>query len=154
MKPWSKAELDRVVALREDVRLQWKVIARQLPGRTVLQCTSAYHNLKVKLRRAEERSRRDGLAAIAAIAVKPAPRAAGPAIVPRRAYSTAILVAAAELRSRIEARGITAGFFGDPPAGCSALDKQRAGIVEAAAPDRRKAQEAPPVTLPREPMRW
>lgn len=48
----------------------------------------------------------------------------------RIAMSTQKFVVDTELRRRIETQGVTAGLFGDPPAGRSALDKRRAGIVD------------------------
>jgi hypothetical protein len=43
-----------------------------------------------------------------------------------RLMHTSALVTDAELRSRIQSQGITAGLLGDPPAGRSALDQKRA----------------------------
>ncbi len=85
---------------------------------------------------------------------KPMPRAPAPSQPTRPAAvfdstgctSTSRLVAFAEIRSRIDVQGITAGLLGDPPQGKSALDKKRLGIVDA--PLRRQGDPVPkPVTL-------
>lgn len=64
-----------------------------------------------------------------------------------RATSTAKFVMDAELRARIEVQGVTAGLLGDPLPGRSALDRKRAGIVEAPdhPGDRRYCEFAAPV---------
>jgi hypothetical protein len=71
-----------------------------------------------------------------------------------RTTSTANLVMDAELRSRIEVQGVTAGLLGDPMPGRSALDRKRAGEVESPTwMDGRAARFIPKITLATGPLR-
>jgi hypothetical protein len=63
------------------------------------------------------------------------------------AITTDRLIIDAELRSRIEVLGITAGLLGDPPPGRSALDERRAGIVRGPA-SMQGIRPAMQITLP------
>lgn len=73
--------------------------------------------------------------------------------------STFRFVMDAELRARIEGRGVTAGLLGDPTPGRSALDRMRAGVVapppllDGHAVPFVPQRAAPWVTLPEGPAR-
>lgn len=141
---WSDDHKQQLVLLREVRRLTWPVITAMFPGRTLGAVTVAYHNIGVDRRRRElERVAADRAAQARAVApAKPVgPQKIKPAIAhrlvetaPARAVPpasasvvpTSRLVADAELRDRIAERGLTAGFFGDPAPGRSALDEKRA----------------------------
>lgn len=131
---WTPIEIDRLIHLRDDRRLIWTVIARKL-GRNagsdgIGQCCSAYNYHKAK--RARE------AAMVAAGITLPAPRTPcdNSPIAPTPA-EVALLDAPTRrpryfssdggLMTRIAAQGLTAGYFGDPPPGRSALDQRQAG---------------------------
>lgn len=132
-RSWTEIEVDRLIALRDDERLIWSVIARKL-GRSVGadggvgQCCAAYNYHKAK--RATEAAMR------AAGVMLPAPRtpcdnspiAPTPAEVARLdapAKRPRYFSGDGGVMARIAAQGLTAGYFGDPPPGRSALDQRQ-----------------------------
>jgi hypothetical protein len=131
---WTERELARLVGLREKHCMTWSAIAELFPGRTIGACTIAYHMIGVRRSRDAARAAALALApaplkirtAIAHRVLAPAPARAMPPASPH-VVATSRLVADAELRDRIAGRGLTAGFFGDPAPGRSALDRKRAG---------------------------
>lgn len=152
---WTDAEDAALASFRAD-RVTWPDIAKHMPGRTAQACQQRQVYLTAKAAgkkkkgcgRKRKRSnakasgdRRDRLAKQAiAFAVARAEilaaekreaearRLAGvSAKLPRaRRVSTHVLVTDAELRSKIELQGPTAGLLGDPLPGRSALDERNA----------------------------
>lgn len=116
----------------------------QAINRTRWACKVQYHALKS--------GRARGVAAKTPPAAAPAGRPTQPPTA--RLMHTSALVTDAELRSRIQSQGITAGLLGDPPPGRSALDQLRAGGVEQPQRiDYRTVKLGPKVTLATEPLR-
>ncbi len=124
-----------VLRLRDGEDLDWTTIAAAMPGRTASACEQRYYG---KLKGARDRApRRTGPApkpgapglwrrpvvVNVPLAEKPvAPLA--PVVEIRRMPSLDHLRERAELQLRIDRQGLTAGFFGDPPPGRSALDER------------------------------
>lgn len=134
-RSWTEIEVNRLIALRDDEGLIWSAVARKLGRRSgadggIGQCCAAYNYHKAK--RARE------AAMIAAGITPPSPRAPcdNSSIAPTPA-EVALLDAPAkrpryfsgdgDLMARIVAQGLTAGYFGDPPPGRSALDQRQGG---------------------------
>lgn len=146
-RSWTEIEVNRLIALRDDERLIWSVIARKL-GRSagadggVGQCCAAYrfHTAR-RTRRAAmiaagltpsarrvprdnyQKAKRDTTPTT--VAIEPVPvEVASPSAPARRRYfsdnETSVM-------ARIAAQGLTAGYFGDPPPGRSALDQRQVG---------------------------
>lgn len=122
----------------------WAEIAARLPRHTKSACEQRHY----------KRNERP--------AVTPRPPAPRPASVTVRQAAgrepscrvmrTALLMVDSEMRARIEAQGLTAGWFGDPPKGRSALDDRLAGR---AAPAARPSTVRPPapITLATSPLK-
>lgn len=138
---WTAEEDEKLLRLRDGLGLGWKAIAEQMPGRSTASCEQRYYN---KLKDARDRTprpkgpapkrgakgywRRPVIVNVP-LAPKPAPvpaPAPAPAVERRRMPSLDHLRERAELQLRIDRQGLTAGFFGDPPPGRSALDKRSA----------------------------
>lgn len=130
---WSERELARLVALRAR-GAKWADISAALRGRSTSACTLAFYNIGAKRRREEARAKARAEAPRAPLKVRCIMPAVKPDQAPSRALpapsagvvATSRLVADAELRDRIAERGLTAGIFGDPAPGRSALDLKRA----------------------------
>lgn len=121
-KPWTDDER-RMVKVQRDRGIPWSRMI--LPeGRTRGACEQELY----KVRRWEAAGARLGVAKQRAVmAAQNVPAAPAPGPVARSsAYSSTHLVDA-DMRSRIALQGLTAGFFGDPLPGRSALDQKRAG---------------------------
>ncbi|EJN15708.1 hypothetical protein PMI42_00726 [Bradyrhizobium sp. YR681] len=136
---WSRAEDAELLRLRDVARLDWPAIAAKLPGRSAAACEQRYYG---KLKGARDRARRPRVpkpsqpvvswrkrgAAIVDAAAEPVAAvpvvvpSTPPLILPKRMPSLDHLRERAELQLRIDRQGLTAGFFGDPPPGRSALD--------------------------------
>jgi hypothetical protein len=131
-QPWSDQELARLVRLK-DQGAKWAEIKVALPGRTATAIMQAHYKIQT------DRAREENRAYARAMASRPkvfagertnAPMPAPARVLPERGagfVSTSRLLADAELRDRIEGRGLTAGWFGDPAPGRSALDRKRTG---------------------------
>lgn len=105
-----------------------------LVGHTILSCRSKMSEIRGKRRRAEQQKPGEVAAREAAKPVSdrkmvPVAQAIAPDAPHARSTSTARLVMDAELRSRIELQGVTAGLLGDPMPGRSALDRKREGTA-------------------------
>lgn len=143
--PWTERDLWNLKAWRE-AGMTFAQISARLPGRTAVACIVAFYSMRSKLERAAIRAgvkaddrQKPGPkpkpAAVRAYAPLPQLAAAEPPSPTRASYST--LLADAELRARIEIRGITGGLLGDPAPGRSALDRKLAGETTEAARDWR-----------------
>ncbi|QPF81651.1 hypothetical protein IC762_17650 [Bradyrhizobium genosp. L] len=115
-----------------------------LPGRTRKACTQAYYrSLDGRLEVIERHEQRAAQARAAAASVpqkagrKPkqpepqpiaSPTAALCGVHGRRQDNLEVLRERADFHARIAERGLTAGFFGDPPPGRSALDKREGSL--------------------------
>jgi hypothetical protein len=135
---WTEDEDARVLAacLGEVIKgnAAWQKIAEGFPGRSLQAVRQRYVTLRnhaAGIVRDRDRDSRP----VKHVPVKTDPR---PARLPAFEYQT-----------------LTSAFFKDPPPGRSALDKQRAGIVDEPFVDYRKALEHrfPKITLATEPMR-
>lgn len=158
--PWLP---DQLAMLEHLIRIGTSYeVAAPLVGHSINSCRTKMSELRAPIRRAEQRNgyvarRLSALPPPASIAKRPL----APMLPTRiddaphlRTTSTAKLVMDAELRSRIAVQGVTAGLLGDPMPGRSALDKQRAGIVDAPAVTNGRPREfAAPVTLATGPLR-
>jgi hypothetical protein len=157
--PWPQRDLDCLARLREGKKAKWAEIAAIFPGRTIGACQLAYHGIKSRRLRDQQRALAQGLVANVSTASRllaVPPIAAPTRVMPPPSPSTmrtSMLRADAELRARIELLGATGGLLGDPMPGRSALDQKRAGIVDPpAAPDRRYPERPrAPITLATEP---
>lgn len=142
---WTAEVLARMAQLRAE-NVAWKEIAREI-GHPTRSCMTIMSKEKRRHLREARNVERHKLRAAADLAseidhrsiflpkVKQQMRyaAAHPIAKPadltdyaRSSFSTALLVADAELRARIEILGVTGGLFGDPLPGRSALDEKRA----------------------------
>lgn len=145
---WSEAECEKLLRLRDKERWDWPEIEEAMPGRTLSACKVQYYGI-LKSRNAAKRIMRSprslqplkpspavSLGRVPAAPVS-SPPIAEPVVPVRRALpaepargsaavSTGLLIADAEMRSRIAVLGITGGLLGDPAPGRSALDKPRA----------------------------
>ena len=124
---WTKEEMARLMRLRSNLHgrpLGWDEVAATLPGRTVVACMAAFYAARAKQAReaAGVAARKPAAPTVLLQPQQAPPSAKAPAVV-----STWSLRTDAELRSRIELVGITAGRLGDPLPGRSALDRKRAG---------------------------
>lgn len=110
---------------------KWPAIASAV-GHPLSSCQQMLSRIRGQKRNEEfERARVAPKTPVAIVPpVKPAivPAIARPAKPSARSTSTARLVMDAELRSRIELQGITAGLLGDPMPGRSALDRKRNAV--------------------------
>lgn len=138
---WTPNMIDRLFELRDVQKLSWDEIGAQFNDKGA-NCCTRYNYYSTKRRIAAARSRfkapsgSDYVAFPArAIASPPSPPPAPPrriAIAPALAPAEPVQRpryfhdADADIRARIAAQGLTAGFFGDPAPGRSALD-QRGG---------------------------
>ncbi len=111
---------DERYALMEELRKKrrkWKEIG-QIIGVSGALCCKKYLEHKAKIRIAERRKQLDALG----------PRKPPPASLPASAASDQpqryFSDIDADLRTRIARQGLTAGVFGDPPPGRSALDQR------------------------------
>lgn len=143
-KPWTALEIELMTRMIDGGAKYPKVAP--LVGHSIFSCRTKMWEIrhpeelaaKLRARPSQPRKPRDRRKQAASpgtpIAIRPlAPTlrktvADAPYV---RATSTAKFLMDAELRARIEHVGVTAGLFGDPLPGRSALDRQRAGIVEA-----------------------
>jgi hypothetical protein len=168
---WTAKEANELMVMRDERKLSWRIIAAHF-DRSKASCIMAHHHRITKRRLAEQRGQRvkamvaefnkygrletnwqrEAMAGKRARKVTAAPqqdcRKNPPA--PLRslaAITTDRLIIDAELRSRIEVSGITAGLLGDPPPGRSALDERRAGIVRGPA-SMQGIRPAMQITLP------
>lgn len=114
---WTEAEDRLLWRLREDEGAEWPAITRQL-GRTEAACAMRLS----KLRKAR-RGRGVATSAVSSIRVAP-PQTATPRLV--TAPLKVVRAVDHDILERIAERGLTAGVFGDPPMGASALDKRGA----------------------------
>lgn len=160
-RPWLPDQLSRLQHLI-GIGTSYETAAPMV-GHSIMSCRTKISELRNPVRRADQKNTYNvarkpwPLPALAPIAKRPlAP------LLPThlndapyvRTTSTAKLVMDAELRSRIEVQGVTAGLLGDPMPGRSALDRKLAGEVDASPPpDRRTCQFGPPVTLATGPLR-
>lgn len=155
--PWTERDLWNLKAWR-GAGMTFEQIAVLLPGRTAGACAVALYSVNVKLRRIEilaststpvERKKpgpKPKPVVVRVHAPLPQLAAAEPPSPTRVSYST--LLADAELRARIEIRGITGGLCGDPAPGRSALDRKLAGEPDPPAPfDRRSPHTGRKPTL-------
>jgi len=140
---WSKGDDEKLLRLRDIDRLGWQAISEAFQGRTPAACEMRYYG---KLKGARDQQRRQpGPRPVKAAGYKrrsrtkflPAPAAPlqppkPPVVERRRMPSLDHLREAAELRLRIDRQGLTAGFFGDPPPGRSALDERTRASAGAA----------------------
>lgn len=110
-RTWTDEKLKRLVLLRDGKRMKWKAIGAAFGVDGALCCTK-YHLYKANLRIAERRKQLS--------AAPPPPIVFTPADPDKRYFQDAD----ADLRLRIARQGLTAGVFGDPPAGRSALDQR------------------------------
>ena len=145
---WTDRELARLFRLRDE-GLGWPAIAEAIPGRTVAACQQAH--------KTRSDVKKEGVAKAPAVRAACLPVPDPPRPPSPRVLSTSALLVDAEIRARIETRGLTAGLLGDPPAGRSALDRRLAGLPEPTAPaDHREAalrRLSPVITLATEPLR-
>jgi hypothetical protein len=145
---WTQAQIaivERYIddATRRRVYVRWDLHADEI-GHPVSSIRTMAHHIRNKRRDGIARNLRQKLRALAdkppsyGQAPGPAYRGKLPAKKPARAIeldshristTTAMLKLGAEMRDRIGAQGLTAGWFGDPPPGRSALDERRMGIV-------------------------
>lgn len=127
--------------------------AAPLVGHPILGCRSKMSEIRGKRRRAEKQKPGEVAAREAAKPASdrkmlPVAQAVAPGPPHARSTSTARLLMDAELRSRIELQGVTAGLLGDPMPGRSALDRKHAGIADPPPLlDRRFADFRPKVSL-------
>lgn len=137
-RSWTEIEVNRLIALRDDEGLIWSAVARKLGRRSgadggIGQCCAAYNYHKAK-------RARDAAAMIAAGITPPSPPPSPRAPCDNSSIApaeVALLVAPVkraryfsgdgDLMTRIVAQGLTAGYFGDPPPGRSALDQRQGG---------------------------
>jgi hypothetical protein len=141
---WTPYDDATLLRLRDGDGLGFEEIAAELPGRTPAACAIRYYG---KLKGAAGRTRRAkgpkpsapavswrkrgasvaGVVAVpqpaAVVVVAPAAKAS-PAVERFRMPCLDHLRENAELQLRIDRQGLTAGFFGDPPPGRSALDER------------------------------
>lgn len=169
---WTLDQLALMERLHGE-RVKWRFIAERV-GHPQASCQQMMSRVRTSRRNVEARvaAREKMFAARAAAVAKRALAAAAPKppvviippvkrqapAVPEASYargtSTAKLVMDAELRSRIELQGVTAGLLGDPMPGRSALDRRLQGMVDRPdAPDRRYSDFRPDITLPGGPVR-
>lgn len=133
-RSWTEAEIDRLIMMRDEYRMIWTEIARKLGRHATAnggasQCCAAYRFHKAKRaneaamkaagttlppRRAPMDTRCEGLT--------PADAARLDAPVERPRYFSDMDT---DVMKRIHAQGLTAGYFGDPPPGRSALDQRQ-----------------------------
>ena len=131
---WTDERMRRVVELREKHRMTWDAIGARFGVAGSLACTR-YHTFKSRLRIAEKRKE-------LGLHDDPPPRARqAPKTTLRRTWPDGTYIevpvtvepvkrpryfsdADADIRARIAAQGLTAGFLGDPPPGRSALDQR------------------------------
>jgi len=129
-----------VDALRRRGRVNWKAHQHEI-GHTMSSIQSMASILRERMR---DKADRDRLRMIRNLMENlngdppPPARAVNDVPLPKLALdservttSTQSLLFAAEMRNRIDPRNITAGLLGDPPPARSALDRKRAGIVDA-----------------------
>lgn len=146
--PWTSSEHKRLRYLRDVEKLPWSKIS--LPGRTSKACEGEYHARRfAQLRNDPPREKpprsepkpkrgRPPLAASPGIERKIPPAAC-------RADHLDALRERAELQLRIAERGLTAGWFGDPPPGRSALDQRVAASLPTLA-----SSHVEPISSPRD----
>jgi hypothetical protein len=134
---WTEAENLELLRRRDELHLKWDAI--DMPGRTSGACQVQYYavlkdrNAAKKLHRSPwVREPRQVSQCISFGRVSSAPPQGLPVVAgapgpyrPARHVSTSVLIADADLRGRIATQGLTAGLFGDPPPGRSALDQKR-----------------------------
>lgn len=134
---WTPLEDAEILRLRDDEGLAFDEIVASLPGRTIDAIKLRYYS-KLRSRSLvgqgilRKRGRRRRKIAPEVYVEPPAPPLqpvdnAGARPPSVRRVSTYVLVADAELRARIALQGLTAGIFGDPPPGRSALDEKKRG---------------------------
>lgn len=122
---WTDERMRRVVELREKHEMTWDAIGARFGVAGSLACTR-YHSYKSSLRIAEKRKEM-GLG-------DPAPQ---PRVRKRKPQPLPLIVIARpekrpryfsdadnDIRARIAEQGLTAGWFGDPKPGRSALDQR------------------------------
>jgi hypothetical protein len=134
---WTQAQRTRMAEIimahyERGRRVPWKRYAKEL-GHTVKACSAEAHNIR-------ERVRNEAMKDRSASSWAPAKslRRKTQLFAPREtiktcecldhriATSTAKFAGEAEIRNRISVQGLTAGLFGDPLPGRSALDQKRA----------------------------
>jgi hypothetical protein len=120
---WSFEEIEKLCAVVERFGADWKMVAAQMPGRTVASCKQAY-NSHVRRRRLAE----------AAPSVAASPKRLK-SWQDKRAKEKAAEQERA--RARAQQRSITSEFFGDPLPGRSALDKRLDVVSDEPGFDRR-----------------
>lgn len=118
--PWTDAERQML----HDQRASGTSFAQlSVPGRTQKACVQAYYRSRKPESRPTSAPGRRALADVPALAAAPAVAAelAKPVHRPRYVHDADL-----DLRARIAAQGLTAGWFGDPRPGRSALDQREA----------------------------
>jgi hypothetical protein len=151
-RPNTWTDRDRAKLLRlHKGKNKWGVIARIL-DRSIGSCFAEHRRL-VEVERDNVRKIRTSRARRVVELVLDLPAGQAPPTVPEpRQMALSRLQASAELLARIQHdRGLTAGLLGDPPAGRSALDQKRAGLVQAAL-GVRGVRVLPNITLPTGPF--
>jgi hypothetical protein len=128
-KPWLPHQVDLLERLIEGGRTYPS--AAPLVGHTILSCRTKMSEIRNRrLEREWKNASADTPPTAAPVAqrkLSPVKKAAIISDPPHtRATSTAKLLMDAELRGRIEVLGVTAGLFGDPLPGRSALDRRNA----------------------------
>lgn len=116
--PWPDAEQSKLDRLRGE-GLSWEAVAAQMQGRTQWACQQRY---SVRHGKSREKPAEAPAPRQAPLAPVMAALQAAESKTRGRRISLASLMADADLRARIAEQGPTAGLFGDPPAGRSALD--------------------------------
>ncbi|MBW7966785.1 SANT/Myb-like DNA-binding domain-containing protein [Bradyrhizobium sp. BR 10261] len=132
---WSSYEQAKLLRLRDAQKLAWPAIVEAMPGRTEGACKVQYYAIL----RDQAQARRYRPTRLAVSRPRPAPViVTAPPVAPAttiapapRGASLSALREAAELRLRIAERGLTGGWFNDPPPGRSALDARRRAAAEA-----------------------
>ncbi|BAL77051.1 hypothetical protein [Bradyrhizobium cosmicum] len=142
---WTSADDEKLLRLRDGERLSFPEIVKQMPGRTQGACELRYYMGLKGVRDGTERPKgpkpflpavswrkrgavKAGVVLEPPVAVASLPVPVPPPVVERRRMpSLDHLRERAELQLRIDRQGLTAGFFGDPPPGRSALDQRRSG---------------------------
>jgi hypothetical protein len=115
---WTTFEDRLLLLLRRDEKKSWAFIEQAFPRRTGAALINHFYKLLARPPKPAPLP----VAVHQAAATKPS----------GRQVSTHVLIADAELRSRIALQGLTAGLFGDPLPGRSALDQRNAGDLGSA----------------------
>lgn len=134
---WKPEKVARLIHMRADLGMPWADIGAAM-GEKPANCCTRYNYHQAKKRIADIRARvraevaegscRASATAPQQTAQSPAHFAVAPSVVPPEPSKRPRYFhhPDADIRGRIARQGITAGLFGDPPPGRSALDQREA----------------------------